>query len=241
MTSHPNDIIAWLVPTINHSWADKSTQLPENSSRVISSTASYPYLSSRLSNLTHYGPGKAIQLTFSQPPKRAGSFVLGTDPRTCDIILPNVEGISKQHCAISFDAQSRLVLSDFSELGTQVWYDWESNGDRTDYSWILSSGCSEEFPSMVQRITVDIQGVRFQIVVNDHSADWDTFREQVDRFCEQSSREDATTWVDTSSLLLSAMSPFQHIIVKSATSEPIGEVYLWNLARPWEPMVKASA
>lgn len=240
MESHPDDIIAWLVPTTHHSWADKSTQLPENASRIISSTNSYPYLSSRLSNLTNHAPGRAIQLTFSQPPKRPGSFILGTDPRTCDIILPSVEGISKQHCAISFDAQSRLVLSDFSERGTQVWYDWESNGDRTDYSWILSSGCSDEFPSMVQRITVDIQGVRFQVVVNDH-LDWNTFREQVDSFCEQPSWEDASSWVDTSLLLSSAMDSFQHVVVKNTTSEPIGEVYLWNLARPWEPMVKASA
>ncbi|RFU78625.1 hypothetical protein TARUN_3595 [Trichoderma arundinaceum] len=240
MASHP-DIIAWLVPTTHHSLADKSTQPPENACRAISSTSLYPYLSSRLSNLTNHNPGRAIQLTFSQPPKRPGSFILGTDPRTCDIVLPNVEGISKQHCALSFDAQSRLVLSDFSESGTQVWYDWECNGDRTDYAWILSSGCSGEFPSMVQRITVDIQGVRFQVIVNDHSGNWDSFREQVDRFCEQPSWEDETPWVDASSILSSAMSPFQHIVVKNTTSEAIGEVYLWNLARPWEPMVKASA
>lgn len=240
MTSHP-DIIAWLVPTTHHSWADKSTQLPENASRTISSTSAYPYLSSRLSDLTHHHSERAIQLTFSQPPKRPGSFILGTDPRTCDIVLPSLEGISKQHCAISFDAQSRLVLSDFSERGTQVWYDWECNGDRTDYSWVLSSGCSDEFPSMVQRIIVDIQGVRFQVVVNDHCADWNAFREQVDRFCEQPCWEDATPWVDASLPLPLAMSPFQHIVVKSTANEHMGEVYLWNLERPWEPMVKASA
>ncbi|KAH6604500.1 hypothetical protein Trco_006207 [Trichoderma cornu-damae] len=240
MTSHP-DIIAWLVPTTHHSWADKSTQLPENASRAISSTAAYPLIASRLSSLTHHNPGRAIQLTFSQPPKRPGSFILGTDPRACDVILPNVEGISKQHCALSFDAQSRLVLSDFSERGTQVWYDWECNGDRIDYSWILSSGCSGEFPSMVRRIIVDIQGVRFQVVVNDHSADWVSFRERVDAFCEQPGWGDAAPWFDASSMLSSAMPPFQHIVVKNTASEPIGEIYLWNLARPWEPMVKASA
>ncbi|KAH8122607.1 hypothetical protein FP744_10001847 [Trichoderma asperellum] len=240
MTSQPDDIIAWLVPTTHYSWADKSTHMPENASRI-TSTTSNSYLSSRLSGLTSHSSERAIQLTFSQPPKRPGSFILGTDSRTCDIILPSMEGISKQHCAISFDAQSRLVLSDFSEKGTQVWYDWESNGDRTDYSWTLSSGCSGEFPSMVQRTIVDIQGVRFQVVVNDRSEDWNTFREQVDQFCEQPSWEDATYWADSSSLLPSEMSPFQHIFVKNTTSEPAEELYLWNLERPWEPMVKASA
>ncbi|PTB68473.1 hypothetical protein BBK36DRAFT_1112738 [Trichoderma citrinoviride] len=240
MTSH-HDIIAWLVPTALHSWADKATQLPENASRIISYTPSYAHLCSRLSNLTHNIPGRAIQLSFSQPPKRPGSFIIGTDPRTCDIVLPRVEGISKQHCALTFDAHSRLVLSDFSERGTQVWYDWESNGDRTDYSWLLSSACSSEFPSMVQRITVDIQGVRFQVVVNDHSADWDAFRERVDRFCEQPCWEDESSWVDASTVLSSTVTPFQPVVVRDTTREPYGEVYLWNLARPWEPMVKASA
>ncbi|KAL6874267.1 hypothetical protein HDV57DRAFT_242852 [Trichoderma longibrachiatum] len=236
-----HDIIAWLVPTSLHSLSDKATQLPENASRIISYTPSYTRLSSRLSNLTHNVPGRAIQLAFSQPPKRPGSFIIGTDPRTCDIVLPCVEGISKQHCALTFDAQSRLVLSDFSEWGTQVWYDWESNGDRTDYAWLLSSGCSHEFPNMVRRITVDIQGVRFQVVVNDHTADWDAFRERVDRFCEQPSWEDDSPWADAASVLSSTVAPFQPVVVREATSEPFGEVYLWNLARPWEPMVKASA
>ncbi|KAL7925991.1 hypothetical protein ACQKWADRAFT_309601 [Trichoderma austrokoningii] len=239
MTSQSEDIIAWLVPTTHHSWADKCTQIPENVSRI-TLTNSNSYLSSRLSNLVNYRSERAIQLTFSQPPKRPGSFILGTDPRTCDIVLPPMEGISKQHCAINFDAQSRLVLRNFSAKGTQVWYDWESNGDRTDYSWLLSSGCSGEFPSMVQRTIVDIQGVRFQVVVNDRSEDWDTFREQVDHFCEQSRWEDAVYWADSLLLLPSEMSPFQHIYVKN-TNEPMEELYLWNLERPWEPMVKVSA
>lgn len=78
------------------------------------------------------------------------------------------------------------------------------------------------------------------MVVNDRSEDWDSFREQVDQFCEQPSWEDATYWTDSSPLLPSEMSAFQHIIVKN-TSEPAEELYLWNLERPWEPMVKASA
>lgn len=139
------------------------------------------------------------------------------------------------------------MLNDFSERGTQVWYDWESNGDQTDYTWILSSGAEHGFPSMVQRITVDVQGVRFQIVVNDHSKDWEAYHEKVDDFLRQPlwSQGLSAGWDRDSIMpvapLFSRVPLFQHIFVKALGEEPVGEVYLWNLSRPWEPMVKAAA
>ncbi|KAF4467461.1 hypothetical protein FALBO_5661 [Fusarium albosuccineum] len=241
-----SNIIAWLVPTARNSLADKTTHLPSNISRTVLTTSSQT-LTSRLPNLLTSRPPRAIQLCFDSPPKRPGSFVLGTDPTTCDIVLPQMAGIDARHCALSFDAEGRLVLNDFSECGTQVWYDWESNGDQTDYTWILSSGSEHGFPSMVQRITVDIQGVRFQIVVNDHSADWEAYHEKVDEFLQQPSwTEGLSMGWDRGSVtpvvpLFSNAPLFQHIFVKALGEEPIGEVYLWNLARPWEPMVKAAA
>ncbi|KAH7325743.1 hypothetical protein B0I35DRAFT_474483 [Stachybotrys elegans] len=244
--SSSQNVIAWLVPTARGTLADKAANMAENASRAVSVSSS-DYLSSRLPNLIATKPERAIQLAFDQAPKRPGSFIVGTDPRSCDIVLPSRPGISPQHCAFGFDGESRLVLDDFSESGTQVWYDWESNGDQVDYSWILSSGYSHGFPNAVHRIIVDIQGIRFQVVVNDHSADWDAYETRVDTFCQEPS------WVDGLSLgwdraslapiapLFSATPLFQHIYVKSLGDEPVGEVYLWNLAKPWEPMVRASA
>lgn len=237
--------IAWLVPTMRGSHADKASCMAENAFRSVPIFSS-PYLSSRLPNLITSRPDYAIRLGFDQAPKRPGSFVLGTDPSVCDVVLPRLPGISSQHCALAFDAESRLVLDDFSEKGTQVWYDWDSNGDRTDYSWVLSSGASHGFPGAVQRIVVDIQGVRFQVVVDDHSADWDSYEASVDAFCQEPSWVDGLTlgW-DRVSLapiapLFAAAPLFQHIYVKSIGEDPVGEFYLWNLARPWEPMVKAA-
>ncbi|KAI5457459.1 hypothetical protein BGZ63DRAFT_394792 [Mariannaea sp. PMI_226] len=244
--SNSSNIIAWLVPTARGSFADKATQLACNDFRSVS-TDSSPILTARLPNLVTSKPAKAIQLSFDQAPKRPGSFVLGSDPAHCDVVLPSLPGISPRHCALSFDAEGRLVLNDYSDRGTQVWYDWESNGDQTDYTWILSSGNSDGFPSTVQRITIDIQGVRFQIVVNDHSADWDTYRENVHAFVQQPAWTDGLTsgWdrasIDPVAPLFSTTPMFQHIFVKSLGDEPVGEMYLWNLARPWEPMVKAAA
>lgn len=241
-----SDIIAWLVPTARKSLADKTTYLACNISRTVQTTSSTT-LTSRLPNLLGSRPSRAIQLSFDSPPKRPGSFVIGSDPSKCDVVLPTMPGIDGRHCELSFDAEGRLVLNDYSQAGTQVWYDWESNGDQTDYTWILSSGAQQGFPSMVQRITVDIQGVRFQVVVNDHSDDWDAYHDKVEDFVRQPAWSQGLSagW-DRGSItpvapLFSNAPLFQHILVKALGEEPVGEVYLWNLARPWEPMVKAAA
>lgn len=244
--SSPQNIIAWLVPTARGSYADKATNMAENAHRAIS-TSSSDFLSSHLPDLKTSRPQKAVQLTFDQAPKRPGSFVLGTDPHRCDVVLPKLPGISSQHCSLGFDGENRLVLDDFSERGTQVWYDWDSVGDKTDYSWILSSGGTQGFPDAVRRITIDIQGVRFHLVVNDHSADWDAYKTRVDTFCAQPNWVDGLTYgwdrasVDPVMPLFSATPLFKHIFVKSLGDKPVGEFYIWNLARPWEPMVKATA
>ncbi|KAG8410713.1 hypothetical protein J3458_016813 [Metarhizium acridum] len=233
--SNFRDIIAWLVPTARGTSADKATHLPANMARTIPTSSSGP-LSSKLSQVSGRAPQRAIQLCFSQEPLRRGSFVLGTDANCCDVLLPPAPGISAQHCSIGFDADSRLVLDDFSETGTQVWYDWECSGDQRGHSWILSGGNQGH----VQRIVIDVQGVRFQLVVNDHAADWEAYRANVDAFCQQPPWTDCfAAWDAVPSLYIQPL--IQHIFVKGHGGEHMGEVYLWDLSRPWEPMVKSSA
>ncbi|POR31802.1 Uncharacterized protein TPAR_07979 [Tolypocladium paradoxum] len=229
-----NDIIAWLVPTARGTPADEAANSPSNALRSTPSPIAAPLLAS--ANLAPCAPERAIQLSFAQAPNRPGRFVLGSDPR-CDVVLPPLPGIAPRHCALRFDAEARLVLDDFSERGTAVWYDWESSGDQAGHSWVLSSGYSLEFPgTTVRRIVVDIQGLRFRVVVNDHSADWDAYKAKVDAFCAQS-----PPWLHRRA----EASPIQHVFVKGlgtgTGTEAIGELYLWNMARPWEPMVRASA
>ena len=243
MTSH-DSVIAWLVPRAPGSNADKATHMAENFFRTVTTTTSSPYLTSRLPKIVAGRPRKAIQISFDQTPKRPGRFILGTDPRSCDIILPAIPGVDRQHCSLSFDTESRLVLEDFSEKGTQVWYDWESVGDKTDYTWVLCSA-----PGTTQRITVDIQGLRFQVVLNDDpEKDIKAYQDKVDAFCQQPTWADGLTagW-DRASVapvlpLFAAEPLFRHIFVKGfGMDEPRGEIYLWNIAKPWEPMVKAVA
>jgi hypothetical protein len=246
-----DNVIAWLVPTARGSYADKAAHMPENAFRTVSTTlpsAAADLLASRLPDLQTSRPQRALQLRFDQAPKRpGGSFILGTDPHGCDVVLPRLPGIAPRHCSIGFDEQGRLVLDDFSDRGTQVWYDWDSVGDKAGHSWVLSSGSQHGFPDAVRRITVDVQGVRFQIVVNDHSADWDTYHASVDAFCAPPAWSDGLTlgW-DRGSLapivpLFSAAPLFQHIFVKDLGEKQVGEFYVWNLSRPWEPIVKATA
>lgn len=242
MTSHEN-VIAWLVPTARGSNAEKATYMAENFFRTVT-TASSPYLTSRLPDLFSSRSQNAIQVSFDQTPKRPGRFILGTDPRSCDIILPSVAGVARQHCSLSFDSGSRLVLEDFSDQGTQVWYDWESVGDKTDYTWVLCSA-----PGTTQRITIDIQGLRFQVILNDYpERDVRAYQDKVEAFCQQPSWADGLSagW-DRASVapvlpLFAAEPLFRHIFVKGiGADEPRGEIYLWNIAKPWEPMVKAVA
>ncbi|TQV95383.1 tousled-like kinase [Cordyceps javanica] len=250
------DIIAWLVPASNCPAAERAVHMSENASRLIH-CADADFLSSRIKTSLLAGggggpPRHALALTFTtQPPRRHGRFVLGTDPRHCDIVLPKLDGIAPQHCSVGFDGLSRLTLDDFSETGTQVWYDWDCAGDRRDHSWLLTSGYADDaFPSRVQCITADIQGVRFQIVANDHSSDRDAFAAKVDALCGQS--EPAAAQLDAlwseppcvspfNALTFSALPVLRHIIVKSLGNNPDDQVYLWDMERPWEPMVKASA
>ncbi|KAM3515065.1 hypothetical protein MY11210_001303 [Beauveria gryllotalpidicola] len=251
MTS-PQDIIAWLVPAPNCPAAEKAVIMPENASRL-TLCAETVFLSSRIrtSLLADGPPRHALALTFTgQPPRRHGRFVIGTDARHCDIVLPKLDGIAPQHCSVGFDDLSRLTLDDSSETGTQIWYDWDCAGDQRHYSWILTSGYTDGFPSNVRCITVDIQGVRFQIIANDHSSEKEAFAEKVAALCAQSEPDAAqidALWSEppcTSPLNIFAFPPLpvlRHIVVKSLGENPSDEVYLWDMCRPWEPMVKASA
>jgi hypothetical protein len=240
MTSHES-VIAWLVPTARGTIADKAVNIPENFFKAVATTSA-PYLDSRLPNLILSRPQNALQITFDQTPTRPGRFTLGTDPRSCDIILPALPGVARQHCALSFDHESRLTLEDFSEKGTQVWFDWESIGDKVDYTWTLSGTAS-------QRITIDIQGLRFQLIMNDYPGkDASAYKAKVDTFCTQPPWGEALSfdWERKSVapvLPLFTKEPlFRHIFVKGLAGDQVnGEIYLWNTSKPWEPMVKAVA
>ncbi|TQN66711.1 hypothetical protein CSHISOI_08722 [Colletotrichum shisoi] len=201
------NVIAWLLPSTTNQPALEAIRMPQNNTRRVetipssyepvvqtpnpdAAAPSTPTIdpsvltqTSPSSSPPQPRPRPALELSFTNPPKNHLGFVLGTDPDACDVVLPPLPGISPVHCHITFDAEKRLVLRDTSDAGTAVWYDADSNGDRRRESWLLSSGCTYGFPSMVDRVVIDIQTVRFHVLVNDAHLLWpDVYQQNVDAF-----------------------------------------------------------
>ncbi|KXH43293.1 hypothetical protein CNYM01_04751 [Colletotrichum nymphaeae SA-01] len=203
-----SNVIAWLLPSSTNQPALEAIRMPQNATRAVSTIpSSYepiiqtpnpnqlppttptidPSLltKSSFSNLeaSLTKPRPALSLSFTSPPKSNPGFILGTDPALADILLPSLPGIAPAHCHITFDASHRIILVDTSNTGTAVWYDGASSGDRTRESWVLGAGSSYGFPSMVDRVVIDIQTVRFQVIINEaHVLRPEVYKENVEAF-----------------------------------------------------------
>ncbi|WYZ41246.1 hypothetical protein EsH8_V_000141 [Colletotrichum jinshuiense] len=305
----PN-VIAWLLPSSTNQPALETVRMSQNIARRVDaipssydpiiqtpnpSTTSTTIDPSVLSKTQ--APGQqpttsrpALELSFTNPPKNHLGFVLGTDPNASDIVLPKLPGIGPAHCHITFDAEKRLILRDTSDTGTAVSYDGNSNGDRRRESWTLSSGCTYGFPAMVDRVVIDIQSVRFQVVVNDfHLAQPGVYQDSVDAFMsslasaadvldekladvvvddddvcdfyynfhfdlgfdlsydydydfdfDMTDDDDEGVKKDVFAPLPSVVPPMYVKYLLSSDDGMPPETYLWNTARPWEPMVKVA-
>jgi hypothetical protein len=80
---------------------------------------------------------KSIELRYSRGSRLGCGFVFGTEEATCDILLPNLQGISGQHFTLTFEDKIKdlttkwLVLRDFNTTsGTKVIYA-KKNKDNT--------------------------------------------------------------------------------------------------------------
>ncbi|KAK1675139.1 hypothetical protein BDP55DRAFT_552776 [Colletotrichum godetiae] len=322
-----SNVIAWLLPSSTNQPALETIRMPQNASRIVSTIpSSYepiiqtpnpsqlppttptidPSLLTKSSSFeaSPTKPRPALSLTFTSPPKSNPGFILGTDPSLADILLPSLPGIAPAHCHITFDASHRLVLIDTSQTGTAVWYDGASTGDRTRESWVLSAGSTYGFPSMVDRVVIDIQTVRFQIILNEaHVLQPEIYAENVETFIilasilashshshstsSHSQKEDHLVRRDEKDVCdfyynfnfdlgfdldydcdydfdydmsddemvddvadedkMDFLPPIPSVVppayVKYLLTSDDGappETYLWNSARPWEPMVKVA-
>ncbi|KAL2107023.1 hypothetical protein VUR80DRAFT_5811 [Thermomyces stellatus] len=214
------DTIAWLVPSCGNRLALQATQMPQNAPLRTTSPLSD-------------SSGPALRLSFSQTPASYRGFLIGTDP-ACDVVLPKSPGISRRHAHLTFDADSRLVLRDTSRNGTAVWYDHRSNGDRTDFCWVLSSGFAYGFPDQVGRIVIDVQGVRFRVVVNGPGADVEGYVRRVDDFLVGlAERADAPVAPQLGGR--GGEGGFVKHTVEGDGEGP--RTFLWSVARPWDPII----
>lgn len=142
-----------------------------------------------------------LQLTFNSGPKAGQGFVIGTDRNYCDIVLPKLNKISRRHCCLTFDAERRLILRDLSTNGTIVEYDGQGGQKRQTiityddkerekrhhFTWILSGSPVQE----VKKIVIQIDKIRFRIIVSKHEAYPDLYNDNVNRFlCEANANDE---------------------------------------------------
>ncbi|PQE30141.1 kinase-like domain protein [Rutstroemia sp. NJR-2017a WRK4] len=133
-----------------------------------------------------------IHLRFDMKLKGGLGLVFGTDTTLCDIVLKKLPHISRRHCYLTFDAEHRLILRDFSTHGTIVTYHPRDKkpdqhrplaGElRRNFTWILSGHKVLNKPT---DIIIEIQGIRFRINVPTHKGHSDLYRENVERFLGQ--------------------------------------------------------
>ncbi len=138
-------------------------------------------------SLTHlFKPG--LQLTFEPRPKggAAVGFVVGTDVSSCDIVMPNLKGISARHCYFTFNVNKQFIIYDFSHNGSIITYDGKLREKRRDFQWILSG---DEALEKTQKIVIQIHPhVSFQIVVSRQKTQ--LYRDNLDRFFEEAAADE---------------------------------------------------
>lgn len=198
-----SNLIACLLPADHNRQAQDAICMRQNSGRYIpqqrESESEHGSRESTVLNdddddddFTSY-PG--LQLTFNSGPKAGQGFMIGTDRDCCDIVLPRLNKISRRHCCLTFDAERRLILRDLSTNGTTVEYDgqggqkrriiitYDDKGQekRHHFAWILSGSRVQE----VKKIVIQIEEIKFRIIVSNHETYPDLYNANVNRFlCE---------------------------------------------------------
>lgn len=228
------EAIAYLIPSYGNASAQKTIQSPQNASLLtltLPSSATANTATSLNPSTPYTGP--ALRLSLSHTPSPQG-FLLGTDP-ACDVVLPSLPGISRRHCYITFDAGYRLVLRDVSKNGTAVWFGHRCEGDRRGAEWVLGAeGGMEE-----GRVVVDVQGLRFQVVVNERG---EGYRQRVDGFLARLAERDAlvpplfsgVSWGERGRQRERGRAFIKHTILEEGNGP---QTFLWNVARPWDPVI----
>lgn len=125
----------------------------------------------------HHKP--CIEIRFSNIPRSRHGVVFGSDPRS-DIAVFS-PGISYHHFTLTFDDVGRFIVKDWgSRFGTEVTYDEQGKGKRSDFHWIVGG---DDVPMSMDRIVINLTGtVRFQIVMAHHDMKSPVYMDKVNRF-----------------------------------------------------------
>ncbi|KND91709.1 Serine/threonine-protein kinase par-1 [Tolypocladium ophioglossoides CBS 100239] len=121
-----------------------------------------------------------LEIKFSDIPRTSHGIVFGCDPDS-DVVLPNLKGISKHHFSLIFDDANRLIVRDWgSLLGTEVTYDGEGHGKRSNFRWIVGG---DRNPKEKTSILIKVHGtIEFQVVAAHHDLKSAEYIARVHRF-----------------------------------------------------------
>ncbi|UNI14821.1 Non-specific serine/threonine protein kinase [Purpureocillium takamizusanense] len=121
-----------------------------------------------------------LEIKFSDIPRTSHGIVFGCDPDS-DVVLPNLKGISKHHFSLTFDDANRLIVRDWgSLLGTEVTYDAQGHGKRSNFRWIVGG---DRNPEEKTSILIKVHGtVEFQVVAAKHDVKSPQYIDNVHRF-----------------------------------------------------------
>ena len=102
-----------------------------------------------------------IELRFSKIPRSRYGIIFGRSPK-CEVVIP-FESSSSRHFSLMFDEENRLIVRDLGSLvGTEVTYDGEGHGERSNFRWIVGGD-----PTAAEKTDIIIKiykTVSFQIV-----------------------------------------------------------------------------
>ncbi|KAM4062849.1 kinase [Hirsutella rhossiliensis] len=132
------------------------------------------------SNAPTYHYMARLEPRFSDIPRTSRGIVFGCGP-DCDVTLPDLQGISYHHFTITFDDAKRLIIRDWGSLaGTEVTYDDQGGGLRSNFQWIISGA---DIPSQSTSIIITVhKTVSFQIVVAQQDIESQAYIDKVDCF-----------------------------------------------------------
>ncbi|KJZ69149.1 hypothetical protein HIM_11467 [Hirsutella minnesotensis 3608] len=127
----------------------------------------------------HYLP--CLELRFSDIPRTSRGIVFGCDPNS-DVVLPDIPSISYHHFSLTFDKERRLIVRDWgSFVGTEVTYDNEGQGLRSNFRWIVGG---HEVPQGKKSIIITVhETISFQIVIALHDIRSRAYIDKVNQFC----------------------------------------------------------
>lgn len=119
-----------------------------------------------------------IEVRFSCIPRSRRGFIFGRSSR-CEVVVP-FESISSYHFSLTFDEANRLIVRDLGSVaGTEVTYDGQGHGKRSNFRWIVGGD-----PNTTEEtsIIVAVHELEFRIIAAHYDINSTEYIEKVHRF-----------------------------------------------------------